>query len=224
MIFFDLDDTLLDHRSAQNKAALAWREAMGARLVPHAESNFPEIWHSVTLCHWKLFERGEISFAEQRRRRIRDIMREPRLSDQSADEMFARYVPLYEANWKLFPDVLPCLELLRGQKLGVFSNGDAEQQRRKLERFDLFGRFECVVILDERGPRKPALAAFELATKQAGVHAVECLYIGDQIENDAVAARAAGWRGVWLDRSGMLIAPNGVERISSLLDVPFLLK
>ena len=224
MIFFDLDDTLLDNRSAQDKAALAWREAMGERLVPHAESNFPEIWHSTTLCYWKLFERGEISFTEQRRRRIRDIMRDPHLSNEGADEMFARYVPFYEANWQLFPDVLPCLELLKGHKLGVLTNGNPEQQIRKLDRFDLTRQFQVVVILGEKAPCKPLPQAFGLAAGRAKVQAVECLYIGDQIENDAVAARSAGWRGVWLDRSGMLIAPNGIERITSLLDVPFLLK
>jgi len=224
MIFFDLDDTLLDHRSAQDKAIIAWREVVGARLVPHSQAQLPEIWHSATLRNWKLFERNAISFAEQRRRRIRDIVRDPNLSDQGADEMFARYVLLYEANWQLFPDVLPCLELLRGQKLGILTNGDPEQQKRKLELFGLLRRFDVVVILGENGPRKPALEAFELAARQARVHAVECLYIGDQIENDALAARAAGWRGVWLDRTGMMVAPNGIERITSLLDVPFLLK
>lgn len=224
MIFFDLDDTLLDHRSAQDKAALAWREAVGERLVPHSETNFPEIWHSTTLCHWKLFERGEISFAEQRRRRIRDILRDSHLSDQDADELFALYLPLYEANWRLFPDVLPCLELLRGQQLGVLSNGELGQQTRKLERFGLTRRFQVVVIWGGNGPRKPAPEAFELAARKAGVQAVECLYIGDGIESDAVAARSAGWRGVWLDRTGMMVAPNGIERITSLLDVPFLLK
>ncbi len=224
MIVFDLDDTLLDHRGAQDKAALAWREALGARFVPQGEANFPEIWHSTTLRYWKLFERGEISFAEQSRRRIRDVLRDPHLPDQSADEYFARYVLLYEANWQLFPDVLPCLELLRGQELGILTNGDLKQQTRKLERFGLLNRFEVVLILDETGPRKPALEAFELTAQKAGVHAVECLYIGDQIENDALAARAAGWRGVWLERTGMMVAPNGIERITSLLDVPFLLK
>jgi len=104
------------------------------------------------------------------------------------------------------------------------TNGDLKQQTRKLERFGLFWRFDVVVILGENGPRKSALAAFGLAEQKAGVHAVECLYIGDQIENDAVAARAAGWRGVWLERTGMMVAPNGIERITSLLDVPFLLK
>lgn len=224
MIFFDLDDTLLDHRVAQDKAALAWREALGPRFVPHNETNFPEIWHSTTLVYWKLFERGEISFAEQQRRRIRDILRDPHLSDQGADDLFALYLPLYEANWQLFPDVLPCLELLRGQKLGVLSNGDPGQQTRKLERFGLTRRFQVVVILGENGPRKPAPEAFEFAARQASAHPVECLYIGDGIESDAVAARSAGWRGVWLDRTGMMVAPNGIERITSLLDVPFLLK
>ena len=224
MIFFDLDDTLLDHRGAQDKAALAWREALGPRFVPHSETNFPEIWHSATLRNWKLFERGEISFGEQRRRRIRDVLRDPHLSDEGADEMFARFLPIYEANWQLFPDVLPSLELLRGQRLGVLTNGDQEQQVRKLERFDLTRRMEVVVILGENGPRKPSPRAFELAAGRAKVQAVECLYIGDQIETDAVAARAAGWRGVWLDRTGMMVAPNGIERITSLLDVPFLLK
>lgn len=117
MIFFDLDDTLLDHRSAQDKAVVAWSEAVGARLVPYSQAQLPEIWRSATLRYWKLFEAGKIPFAEQRRRRIRDIVRDPNLSDQGADEMFARFVPFYEANWRLFPDVLPCLAL----------SGDAER-------------------------------------------------------------------------------------------------
>lgn len=71
-----------------------------------------------------------------------------RISDQGADEMFALFVPFYEANWRLFPDVLPCLELLRGQKIGILTNGDPEQQRCKLERFGLFHRFDVVIILD----------------------------------------------------------------------------
>lgn len=59
--------------------------------------------------------RGEISFAEQRRRRIRDVICDSQLSDAQADEFFALYLPLYEANWELFPDVCPCLERLGGQ-------------------------------------------------------------------------------------------------------------
>ncbi len=223
MIFFDLDDTLLDHSGAQHRAALAWREVVGADVVPHSEANFPNVWQSATLRHWKRFERGEISFAEQRRRRIREVLAQPDLADDEADQYFAFYLPLYEAQWKLFPDVIPCLELLRGQELGVLTNGDAAQQQRKLERLGLLDYFTVRVSLDENGPRKPDPRAFALAAKQAGVWAMECLYVGDHIENDALAARAAGWRGVWLDRTGLMRAPDGIERITSLLDVPLLI-
>lgn len=221
MLFFDLDDTLLDHRGAQDKAAIAWHRELGT--VPHPEANFPLVWHEAATRNWAAYTRGAISFIEQRRRRIREVLREPELSDLSADEHFARYLAHYEANWQLFPDVLPALQLLEGQRLGVLTDGDGEQQTRKLARLGLKDAFEVVVVLSGNGPRKPSPAAFKLAAQHAKVHALECLYIGDKIENDAVAARAAGWRGVWLDRTGVMIAPPGIERIGSLLDVPFLL-
>ncbi len=223
MIFFDLDDTLLDHSGAQQRAALDWRESVGTDFVPHSKANFPSVWQSAALRHWKRFERGEIFFVEQRRRRIREVLAQPDLADDEADQYFALYLPLYEAQWKLFPDVIPCLELLRGQRLGVLTNGDAEQQQRKLERLGLLEYFAVCVSLDENGPRKPDARAFALAAKEADVWAMECLYVGDHIENDALAARAAGWRGVWLDRTGLMRAPDGIERITSLLDVPLLL-
>ncbi|WP_123580850.1 HAD family hydrolase [Abditibacterium utsteinense] len=223
MIFFDLDDTLLDHRGAQDRAVLAWRRRLGPALVPHSEKELPAVWHAATVRHWAAYARGEISFAGQRRRRIRDVLRAPQLSDAQADEFFALYLPLYEANWEIFPDVWPCLERLNAQKLGILTHGDTAQQLRKLDKFALTPRFEVVVVLDEGGPRKPSRAAFETAAQKAGVSAPDCLYIGDQIEIDVLSARAAGWRGVWLDRSDVMVAPDGIERITSLLDVSFLL-
>lgn len=224
MLFFDLDDTLLDHQSAQEKAATAWHRELGSRFVPHTEANFPTVWREAATRNWAAYTRGDISFAEQRRRRIRDVLREPEMSDISADEHFARYLSYYEAYWQLFPDVVPALQLLQGQRLGILTDGDVEQQTRKIARLGLKDAFEFVIVLSESGPRKPSSRVFELAAKQAQVHALECLYVGDKIENDALAARRAGWRGVWLDRTGVMIAPPGIERISSLLDVPFLLE
>jgi len=52
------------------------------------------------------------------------------------------------------PDVLPCLELWRGHKLGVLTNGDPEQQRGKVERFGLTQQFQVVVVLGKNGPHK----------------------------------------------------------------------
>lgn len=121
MIFFDLDGTLLDHKSAQERAALAWQRQLGSQLVPHSETELPAVWHAARARHGAAYARGEISFAEQRRRRIRDVMRDPQMSGAEADWYFALYLPIYEANWELFPDVWPCLERLGGQKMGVLT-------------------------------------------------------------------------------------------------------
>ena len=223
MIFFDLDDTLLDHKGAQEKAARAWQQQLGPQLVPHSQAELSAVWHAARVRHFAAYARGKISVVEQRRRRIRDVMRDSVLSDAQADEYFACFMQIYESNWELFPDVWPCLQRLDEQKLGVLTQGDTAQQLRKLHKFGLTERFEVVIILDEKSPRKPTRATFATAARKAGVLSPDCLYIGDNIEIDVLAARAAGWRGVWIDRSGVMVAPDGIERITSLLDVPFLL-
>jgi putative hydrolase of the HAD superfamily len=48
-------------------------------------------------------------------------------------------------------------------------------------------------------------------------------YIGDQLEVDALAATAAGLRGIWLNRTGDP-CPRGVETVNNLTDLPSLLE
>jgi putative hydrolase of the HAD superfamily len=84
--------------------------------------------------HFATFMRGEITFVEHRRRRIRELFQETELylADDEADERFAIYLQYYEDNWTLFDDVLPCLDALSNRRLGIISNGNAEQQAKKL--------------------------------------------------------------------------------------------
>jgi len=46
------------------------------------------------------------------------------------------------------------------------------------------------------------------------VPARAAVYVGDQLEVDALAATAAGLRGIWLNRNGGAV-PSGVEAIDS---------
>ena len=92
MIFFDLDEgcSTTGERKTKRRSPGA---NLSARFAPQDESDFTEIWHCATLRNWKLFEQGEISFAEQRRR-VRDVLRDPSVSDEGVDEMFARFPPV----------------------------------------------------------------------------------------------------------------------------------
>ena len=70
---------------------------------------------------------------------------------------------------------------------------------------------------------KPDPRAFELACVHFGVPARAAVYIGDWLEVDALAATAAGLRGIWLNRTGDAVPPR-VQAVDNLTDLPGLLK
>ncbi|MCB9513694.1 MAG: HAD family hydrolase [Candidatus Latescibacteria bacterium] len=224
MIFFDIDGTLLDHAAAERAGALALRERHPA-LAAMAPDRFVERWHALAEEYVDRFLAGELSTPEQRRARLRALFVEAGSSvdDPGADTAFAYYLERYEAAWRLYPDVAPCLAALEGDghALGVISNGDSDAQRRKLERMGLADRLPTVAISGDIGVAKPAAALFEHACRLAGRAPADCLYIGDRLDTDARAARRAGLRGVFLDRNG--VGAEDVPRIGSLAELPTLL-
>lgn len=69
-VFFDIDDTLLDHTSAEKQAALRFWEHFRDELT-HTGAHFLTLWNRLAEQHTVAFLAGAISFIEQRRRRIR---------------------------------------------------------------------------------------------------------------------------------------------------------
>jgi putative hydrolase of the HAD superfamily len=218
-VFFDLDDTLYNHRDAQAHAVRAWRR----HHLPNtnwSDAELVAVWENATFRHYRTFERGLISFREQQRRRIRDVVQDRVLSDETAEELFAAYQPHYEEYWSLFEDVPSALERLKGIPVGILAHGDPDQQRRKLENFGLLQHFNPIIIIDEFGIRKPSKEFFEKAQRAVGLPAEECVYVGDHLQLDALGAKNAGWRGFWLERSGAFTADFGIEVIRGLSKLP----
>lgn len=131
------------------------------------------------------------------------------------DEAFAGYLRAYEAAWRPFPDVEPCL------RAGVLSNSDQAQQQDKVIRTGLDRYLDVVLTSGLLGVAKPDAGVFEAACRRWGVAPQKVMYVGDRLEVDAVAAGAAGLRGIWLDRrrGGSLTA---VETITTLVQLPAL--
>jgi putative hydrolase of the HAD superfamily len=203
MIFFDIDETLINQQRAEALAAerflAVYREQLDrAYSVPE----FCYLWRSLREKHARSSFVGVASYPEQRRRRIRELFgaRAGNLSDAAADARFDFYQEHYANGWTLFEDVLPCLQSLAGHTIGIISNGRAEQQRRKLRYTGIEQYFDVVVISEEVGAAKPHREIFLAACRKAGFTADECVYVGDRLDLDAEASRAAGINGFWLDR------------------------
>jgi len=225
-VFFDLDGTLLDDDAAMRAGALAIL-AQHCAAFDLPDDAFARRWKDLAVTHWRRYERGEVTFAEQRRARLIELFGTTgrALSAADADDLFRVYVRHYERNWTVFPDVLPCLDALDGRSLGVISNGDPTQQREKLERTGLLHRFAAITIAGEVGVAKPDPAIFREACRRIGRTPGECACVGDRWATDARASALAGLRGLWIDRSGASLTGfnDGVDTIHTLAELPHVL-
>ncbi|MFB4318365.1 HAD family hydrolase [Actinomadura sp. 21ATH] len=214
-VLFDIDDTLVDHSGAAREAVVAaFPEADAARVARR--------WFELEEEYYERYLAGELGFAEQRRLRVTTLAAELGLGEWAAaraDAWIAAYAERYKAGWRLFPDVAACLDAC-GLPMAVVTNSNGDFQRTKLAAVGLDGRFPIVVASEDVGVAKPDPEIFRVACRLLDVEPSRTAYVGDRLTTDALGARAAGLRGVWLDRSGGA-APDdpGVVRITTLADL-----
>ena len=219
LVLFDIDDTLLDHGAAERSAAAILHRSIGA---PGSLEQFQMRWARALEHHFARYLSGQVTYQGQRRDRVRDVV-DSSLTDEAADRVFAVYLAGYEASWSLFPDVLLCLDHLSKHRLGVISNGQGHQQRKKLAQTGILDRFECLLISEECGCAKPDQTIFVRACTQAGESPANAIYVGDRYDIDAQAARTAGLQGIWLDRNQKATVDHEAPIIRSLDQLPALL-
>jgi putative hydrolase of the HAD superfamily len=220
-VFFDLDETLLDDTGAKRaylpQLFVAWRDRL-----PHCnESDFDDAWRTALDFHFERHLRGELTYVQQRRERMRDVFR-ARLSDEVCDDLTQEFLRIYEANWRLFDDVIPVLDALRHRPLGVITNGLEQQQRQKLENLGVLDRFSVIVTSDATKLSKPDPGIFHHAARAIGARPEACVHVGDDWKKDVEGALAAGFRPIWLVRGGATFdAPHraGVASIKTLLNL-----
>jgi putative hydrolase of the HAD superfamily len=228
VVLFDLDGTLVDHDGAAAAAVGQWLTAKG---WSNAETidGLVAAWDVIAERHYPAYRARRTTFQGQRRLRVREFLPTVGIdasdwSDERLDDAFDGYLVAYEAAWRSYPDARPCLAaLLPIAQVAVLSNGNQEQQEKKISRTGLAPYIDVVLTSELLGVAKPSSRAFELACRRLGVRPSETAYVGDRIDVDAIAAGAAGLRGIWLNRLGAEI-PAGVETVSTLADLENVLK
>jgi putative hydrolase of the HAD superfamily len=224
-VIFDLDGTLFDHRGAAVAGLSAWL-AEELRVAPTPE--LLELWFEVEERHLTAWHRGEASFEEQRRRRLRDLLPVAGVAvgpDAELDLMFAGYAARYEAAWRTFGDVEQGLAAVQqlGLPTAVLTNGAERIQRRKLAAVGLSDRLGPLFCCDELALAKPDPRAYRTVCWELGVEPERALHVGDRYDLDVVAARAAGLEAAHVDRAGEG-RPEEPHRLRTLTELGPLLR
>jgi len=206
-VLFDLDGTLMDHDAAASEAVVRSLPGFDPERVACR-------WRELTEIAMERYLAGRLDFMEQRRLRITTLAAELGLGAWDADRAdawMAEYQRRYRDAWRAYPDVRPVLEELgrRDLLLGVVTNGDAAQQRAKIQRIGLGAALPYVVASSEAGAAKPDPAIFRRACAGLGLAPHAVVYVGDRLDVDALGAASAGLHGVWLDRPREIGCPGG---------------
>lgn len=216
-VLFDLDDTLLDHRGAAADALRGWARHAGLSGPP---DELAVTWQLLERRYYDMYQRGELTKTEQRRARVREVLSPRTLTDDEADGLFVEYWARYCAAWRPFPDAEGAVRraLAQGLRVGLLTNGDVRDQRRKVEA-TVLAEFALPLFASSELPAaKPDPRAFAFACAALDVAPDRCVMVGDALVNDVEGALGAGLPAVLLDRYGALGVGSGEFEIIGTLD------
>lgn len=204
-IYFDLDDTLLDHRKAEKE---------GLEDVFHHFEMFSDItleslvsvYHEVNKVQWKRYGNEEISRDELQRNRFEQTLQQLGVDAGRYDEVGSFYMKAYQDHWQWINGAEEAYHTIRKQyPVGILTNGFSETQKLKFEKFDLYESARHLVISEDVGYLKPHPRIFEHATRLTDKKAEEILYVGDSLNSDVKGGTEFGWRVAWFKTNGQVI-------------------
>ena len=213
-LLVDLDDTIV---SDSDRAESNWAAAVKAAVavVPFPAEAVLRAIEIERDWYWSDPERHRIGrsyLIAARRSIVTAALRRAAIPEADMPTAIAAIVAAYgartEADRGLLPGALHALHAFRelGIKLALVTNGAAEVQRAKIERFELAPLFDAIVVEGEFGLGKPEPAVYAHALASLGVAAADTWMVGDNLEWDVVTPRRLGMRGIWIAR-----APSSVS-------------
>lgn len=203
-VYFDLDDTLLDHRSAE-RAGLA--DLVAAHPEPFATAPLADLqarYHAHSRVLWPQYAEGTITREALQRLRFERTLADLGVGALDPDALNTAYLSHYARHWTLLSGAEETFHAVADRlPVGLITNGFAEIQHAKLDRFpQLRARSQAVLISEEVGYMKPHPRLFAEAAARAGVPPETILYVGDSFTSDVRGACAAGWQMAWFRPDG----------------------
>jgi YjjG family noncanonical pyrimidine nucleotidase len=195
LLFFDLDDTLVDHRSAEADAHRETYEAHAGLFGSVSYEDWLARYRVSNKALWDAFGQGTIDRHHLLRERFAEPLGALGLDGSRCEDLSCFYLEAYARQWRLNDGAEEILEeAARYGTVGILSNGLTELQRAKVKRFRLERFVTHVILSEEVGAMKPSRAIFDAAWRAAANGTpVRRVYVGDSFETDVLGAKNAGW-------------------------------
>ena len=197
-VYFDLDDTLLDHRAAERAALADCHARYADHFNGHDLEEVQATYHARNVPLWRRYAAGEINREDVQRLRFEALVEAFELALGPA-ELGEAYLGCYAERWQWIDGAEAAFHAVADRfPVGLLTNGFADVQHAKLDQFPVLReRSRAVVVSEEVGVMKPHGGIFAHAAERAGAAPGGILYVGDSRTSDVEGGRAAGWRVAW---------------------------
>ena len=199
-LLFDLDDTILDFRTAERTSI---RRTFEAFSIPADEAVLRR-YSEINVGCWQRLERGTMTREEVLVGRFELLFRELGIA-ASARAVQDHYEALLESGHYFVPGAPELLEELYPRyELYLISNGNLRTQEGRLKSAGISPFFKGIFISEVIGVNKPAKAIFDACfTAIPGFRREDALIVGDSLSSDILGGINAGVRTCWFNPDGM---------------------
>jgi putative hydrolase of the HAD superfamily len=216
-MLIDMDETIL---SAYGRPELAWT-IVATEFAGELEPLSPQqVAAAISTCARAFWATGEAAWrmklAEARHGIVKGgfaalaARTKAVLPDDLAIRIADRFTAYRDEQMFVFPGAHEAIDALkaRGVKLALVTNGAAEIQRAKIERFALAHRFDHIQIEGEHGFGKPDERAYRHAMQALDVSAGDTWMVGDNLEWEVEVPQRLGIYAIWIDVHGDGLPPG----------------
>lgn len=222
-IFFDLDNTLWDHRK---NALLSIGEIFSNQNISeHYGINFDDFYEKYSEINADLWDRirdGLIDKEYLRNHRFYDTFSSFGLENKELSDHFEHNFldEILKYN-ELVPNCLDVLDYLKEKEytLHIISNGFDEITHRKIQLSGLSNYFTTITSADDIGVRKPNPLIFEHSLKKDNAKKEESILIGDDWIADVKGAQNFGMDVLFFDVLDEDKQEDGLKVIKNLLEI-----
>ena len=204
VIFFDLDETLINNASGVEAMITGLFDSHLSALGPENQARFIQALtrHAGTMWQ-RMFEpgmSGRSVMVESFRQAIRSVGGDT----DTAAGMFEQFIEMATKGARPCDNAIEVLQAVRdlGITTGIITNGFRELQTAKIKYHGFHELIDQVVISEQAGAHKPDQKIFEYALALVDEEAVNAWHIGDHPVNDIRGAAGAGITGIHYDPTG----------------------
>ncbi|MBN1787198.1 MAG: HAD family hydrolase [Sedimentisphaerales bacterium] len=220
-IAFDMDDTLYDEIDYYKSGFRVVAEQISSDFGLNSRQVCDNIWRVFNLGNRKttfntVLEEFSVAFDMEYIKKLVDVLRGHR------------------PDIALPPTSRTVLEELKSRyKMGLITNGYLPAQELKVEVLGLKVFFDCIIYTEKLGREywKPSPVGFEKLLEGLDTVAKQCVYVGDNLENDFISSNKIGFKTIRIIRENRLhdskarcSEANAQYEIDSIVKLPKLLE